>query len=317
MVLAVLCILGVITFSCFYALKTKDIEINYVPLSINNATLNMTGFSTRVEQLTVSPNNLTIPNTKYKFIASVGSLSLSFHTSWNQTQLDIKQPMTVNAVITNAEYTYISGQKYVNLTKFYSIEHSHDILWLLLAALLFAGIIYSLIEISKGKNTFIQASDSTQRNSQQFLTYDDTTYGRNKNEPTLQEKTLNYVKQFKPSWINEDGKWVLEGGETHNNANLVAHLRNHNLEVKYNNYLPNKRESIDVVANQAIAFECKPTLTTTTTFRDLVGEIHRDRRLTRYEVFALIYGDARADLYNELCEQIGKESVIVLGNVID
>ena len=303
MVLAVLCVIGVIIFSCFYALKTKDIEINYVPLSINNATLNMTGFSTHVEQLTVSPNNLTIPNTKYKFIATVGSLSLPFHISWNQTQLDIKQPMTVNAVITNAEYTYISGQKYVNLTEFYRIENSYNIFWLLLAVLLFAGIIYSLVEISKD-DTPIQSSDSTQRSSQQFLTYDDTAYGSDKNEPTLKEKTLNYVKHFKPSWINKDGRWVLEGGETHNNANLAALLRSNNLRVEYNDYLPNKRESIDVVANQMIAFECKPTLTTTTTFRDLVGEINRDRRLTKYEVFALIYGDARADLYNDLCEQM-------------
>ena len=109
---------------------------------------------------------------------------------------------------------------------------------------------------------------------------------------------------------------MLEGGETHNNANLAAYLRSNNLKVEYNGYLPDKRESIDVVANNMIAFECKQTLTTTSTLRDLVGEINRDRRLTKYEVFALIYGDARKDLHDDLCEQIGEESVIVLGNVI-
>jgi hypothetical protein len=311
-VLAILCAIGVIISSGFYALQTKDIKINYEPLSITNASLTLTGFSSHIEQLTISPNNSALPNTNYKFIASIGSLSLPFHVSWDQTQLDIKQPMIINAHLTNAEYTYIIGQKYVNITTVYHIEHTHDVLWIILIIAFIAGIIYSLKRISEDnitnhQNLSFQSTyaPQTDNNSAELANF----------KPRLENSTLTYIRQFKPRWIERDGKHRLEGKEEGNNANLAHFLSDNGIPNVYTEVSLKNGSRVDILIDDQIIIECKPHLLSVDNLHSISGELRRVKRIGNYKIYALIYGDAKSYLLNDLKADIGENNVIVLGEI--
>lgn len=147
-------------------------------------------------------------------------------------------------------------------------------------------------------------------------TNDKKSFPNNKDtkEPSAVRLTISYIKQFKPSWRSKNGKLVLEGGENGNNANLAVYLRNNGLEVETEEILPNGSRT-DLIINDQIVIECKPQLINTDTLHKLVGEVKRARKISKYDALALIYGDARKDLHGELCDEIGEDNVIVLGNL--
>ena len=128
-----------------------------------------------------------------------------------------------------------------------------------------------------------------------------------------EDSMLSCAKQFKPRWINRNGKLRLEGGENGNNANLAQHLRD--------NQIPNVETEItlqngsraDLMINNQIIIECKPHLLSVEKLHSISGEIRRVKRIGSYKVYALIYGDAKSYLLNDLKADIRKNNVIVLG----
>jgi len=74
---------------------------------------------------------------------------------------------------------------------------------------------------------------------------------------------------------------------------------------------------VDIVINNEVVLECKQDLKNSKTLKALYGEIQRIKRLKRYTVYAVIYGDARRNLYEELCEEVGEYNVILLGKLRD
>ena len=132
---------------------------------------------------------------------------------------------------------------------------------------------------------------------------------------TTENLTLRCIKQFKPRWINRDGKFRLEGGENGNNANLAQHLRNNNIpDVETEITLKNGSRA-DLMIDNQIIIECKPHLLSVEKMHSISGEIRRVKRIGNYKVFALIYGDAKSYLLNDLKADIGENNVIVLGKV--
>jgi hypothetical protein len=132
---------------------------------------------------------------------------------------------------------------------------------------------------------------------------------------TTEDLTIKCIKQFKPRWINRDGKPRLEGGENGNNANLAQHLRDNNIpHVETEIYLKNGSRA-DLMINNQIIIECKPNLLRTDKLHSISGELRRVKRIGNYKVYALIYGDAKSYLLDDLKADIGENNVIVLGEV--
>jgi len=132
---------------------------------------------------------------------------------------------------------------------------------------------------------------------------------------TTEDLTLKCIKQFKPRWINRDGKPRLEGGENGNNANLAQHLRNNNIpDVETEITLKNGSRA-DLMIDNQIIIECKPHLKSVEKLHSLSGELRRVKRTGNYKVYALIYGDAKSYLLNDLKADIGENNVIILGEV--
>jgi hypothetical protein len=169
-------------------------------------------------------------------------------------------------------------------------------------------------------------------NNDSNLSYDATIYQQNndnkedivypKYEPQLSKSLTNedlviaHVKQFKPRWMERDGRKRLEGNENGNNANLAQYLRecgisNVETEMPLINGI-----RIDLLINNKIAIECKPNLLHVDKLHSVASELRRIKRLGQYEVYALIYGDAKSYLLEDLKADIGENSVIVLGDII-
>jgi hypothetical protein len=132
---------------------------------------------------------------------------------------------------------------------------------------------------------------------------------------TIEEKIIQYIKQFQPSWRNKNGKKILEGGENGNNANLASFLRDKGIQAETEEILRNGSR-VDILINKNVVVECKPQLLSTDTMHKLSGEVKRTKKISNYRVLALIYGDARKILYEELCEDINRNDVIVLGQML-
>ena len=132
---------------------------------------------------------------------------------------------------------------------------------------------------------------------------------------TTEDLTLRCIKQFKPRWINRDGKFRLEGGENGNNANLAQHLRDNNIpHVETEIYLKNGGRA-DLMVDDQIVIECKPNLLHTDNYHSISGELRRVKRAGNYKVYALIYGNAKSYLLDDLKADIGDNNVVVLGKV--
>ena len=132
---------------------------------------------------------------------------------------------------------------------------------------------------------------------------------------TTEDLTLKCIKQFKPRWINRDGKPRLEGGENGNNANLAQHLRDNNIpHVETEIYLKNGGRA-DLMVDDQIVIECKPNLLHTDNYHSISGELRRVKRAGNYKVYALIYGNAKSYLLDDLKADIGDNNVVVLGKV--
>lgn len=133
-------------------------------------------------------------------------------------------------------------------------------------------------------------------------------------EPTNEPQLSTLIRQFRPSWVNREGRPFLEGGENGNNANLAGYLRkNGMMDVETEKILPN-RSRVDILVNKNTVLECKPTLLSTDTLHKLQGEMNRARK-SGDTTYGVIYGDARDELLDELREAIGQGNVIVLGNI--
>lgn len=132
---------------------------------------------------------------------------------------------------------------------------------------------------------------------------------------TTEDLTIKCIKQFKPRWIERNGKFRLEGGENGNNANLAQYLRDNKiLNVETEITLKNGSRA-DLMIDNQIIIECKPHLLSVEKMHSISGEIRRVKRISNYKVFALIYGDAKSYLLNDLKADIGENNVIVLGGV--
>jgi hypothetical protein len=132
---------------------------------------------------------------------------------------------------------------------------------------------------------------------------------------TTEDLTIKCIKQFKPRWINRDGKPRLEGGENGNNANLAQHLRDNNIpHVETEIYLKNGGRA-DLMVDDQIVIECKPNLLHTDNYHSISGELRRVKRAGNYKVYALIYGNAKSYLLDDLKADIGDNNVVVLGKV--
>ena len=184
--------------------------------------------------------------------------------------------------------------------------------------ILLIAIIYAAINTKSSerpKKEFKRATNSEEETFKNSSPFSEQGNSAN-NEPTLVETIVKYIKQFHPNWQQKNGKTILEGGENGNNANLAVHLRKYGLTVETEGILKN-RSRADLVINGEVVLECKPQLKSTDTLHTLAGEVKRARKLLSYKVLALIYGDARNDLYKELCDEIGESNVILLGELRD
>jgi hypothetical protein len=132
---------------------------------------------------------------------------------------------------------------------------------------------------------------------------------------TTEDSMVSCAKQFKPRWINRNGKLRLEGGENGNNANLAQHLRDNQIPNVETEITLNNGSRADLMINNQIIIECKPHLLSVEKLHSISGEIRRVKRIGSYKVYALIYGDAKSYLLNDLKADIGENNVIVLGEV--
>jgi hypothetical protein len=208
-------------------------------------------------------------------------------------------------------------------TFFIDKKASPFLMWLISLLLGILAIIYIVRYIIRKITHF-----TTKRlnNNDSTLTYDNSQWVdvTKKQSPlfntspkidTSEDLTLRCIKQFKPRWIERNGKFRLEGGENGNNANLAQQLRDYNIpDIETEITLKNGSRA-DLMIDNQIIIECKPHLLSVEKLHSISGEIRRVKRIGNYKVFALIYGDAKSYLLEELKADIGENNVIVLGEV--
>ena len=135
-------------------------------------------------------------------------------------------------------------------------------------------------------------------------------------EISLEESVISLIKQFKPMWVERNGKRRLEGGENGNNAFLAQYLRDKGISKVETEVTLKNRSRADLLINNQIVIECKPHLLSVEIMNSIASEIRRVKRLENYQPYALIYGDAKAELLEELQSEIGTNNAICLGEII-
>jgi hypothetical protein len=134
---------------------------------------------------------------------------------------------------------------------------------------------------------------------------------------TSENSLISYIKQFSPRWTQRNGKHRLEGGENGNNANLAQHLRDCGISNVETEMTLNNGSRVDLLINGNIAIECKPHLLSVEKLHDVSGQIRRIKRLGQYEAYAVIFGNAKRNLLEDLKADIGDDIIILLGNIIE
>lgn len=152
-------------------------------------------------------------------------------------------------------------------------------------------------------------------------TYDTKNYTQISNtiikpQVSLEDSVISLVKQFKPMWNERNGKRRLEGGENGNNAFLAQYLRDKGISKVETELTLKNRSRADLLIDNQIVIECKKHLLSIQIMNSVSSEVKRIKRLENYKAYALIYGDAKADLLEELKSEIGTNNVICLGKII-
>jgi hypothetical protein len=286
----VFAIVGVIV----YFSTTSSTIITDNPVSITEATYNDNS-----QSIKVVPTSTTEQDTIYVVTLDNSIFEQSFTVSWNQLELAIEKQKTLTNRISSDEFTAIQMHPSYSTT-IYRLDHTHPIIWLIIpiSVLLLVCVfaIPTLYRISQPKAPEWSVGYKFQ--------------GPPTPGPTLGERVKEYVGQFKPPWR----KGRLEGGENGANAQLARYLRKRGLKVETEETLPNGSRA-DLIINDEIILECKPHLKSKEKLYSLVGEINSVRQ-EGYEIYAVIYGDARTDLDRKLSNEIGENNAIVLGNLV-
>jgi hypothetical protein len=153
-------------------------------------------------------------------------------------------------------------------------------------------------------------------NQSEMWHYSNTVSASPYKESTLEDSILEHIRQFKPRWIERNGRHRLEGGENGNNANLAQYLRDNGISDVETEVTLKNGSRADILINKDIIIECKPHLLSVEKLHSLSGEIRRVKRIGNYnKLYALIYGDAKSYLLDDLKADIGENNVVVLGEV--
>lgn len=147
--------------------------------------------------------------------------------------------------------------------------------------------------------------------------------------PSLSSADLSRLRalvlDFKPKWISvkRSGtnllKRRLELHETGTTDALVDVLNSSGFTATVEFPLPWGQKVDLAVLNSEIlvALECKPSLRSWDQLYKLVGKIQSIKSSGTYKsVWAVIYGDAREDIYRQLEKSLGVENVVLMGNLL-
>jgi hypothetical protein len=131
-------------------------------------------------------------------------------------------------------------------------------------------------------------------------------------QPTANDKNLcEILKAFEP-----DGN----ADEVVNNHNLCGYLCRHRLNAKAKVRLDNGQRADIMVGNNTI-IEGKPALVSTAILHTLIGQVKRYYSMTKpngqpkYDVYVVIYGDAKKDFDKQLRRETNSP-VVILGKTL-
>ena len=332
-ILVVIGTIGLIIGIGIYFFKTKTIEVQTNPLTIDKATYSIKqsswNFSSHYyAEEQVLPTTTTHPNTKYLLVIDFSLFKLQNKVSWNQLEIDIHKEKLMSNEISKDEYTaLIQHPNY--LVNIYVVKPEHQMLYivpgliiLVFGIVIFIRSIFNSVQYGKSEFPYAEYTNNpldTIKKKDGPEQHQDGTYGdivfpyteysgstdSNIKEDKLRQnkdnipvtKIRDYIKIALEA-MDSTHKWYTD--ENEGTRELVTALISMGLKAVYQPYLGNGITADAKVGEELIEAKLEPRQTD---INNLIGQLQGYSRYN-YKINVIIYGRLNEDALERIQDVI-------------